>query len=100
MSRSCALKFPPFFLPSHLLVPAAEPLPVHLNLPPPVLIPRHVSHDSVVSTRAQVSYSIAVAEPLSVHVDTYGSGVIPDADILKKIKAAFDFRWVLSRDAW
>jgi len=40
----------------------------------------------------QISYAIGVAEPLSVHVDTYGTGKIPDAEILAKVKAAFDFR--------
>merc|ERR1719183_2422337 len=40
----------------------------------------------------QVSYAIGVAEPLSVFVDTYGTGKIPDKDILEKVKAAFDFR--------
>ena len=32
----------------------------------------------------QVSYAIGVPEPLSVFVDSYGTGTIPDADILKK----------------
>lgn len=40
----------------------------------------------------QVSYSIAVAEPLSVFVDTYGTGKKADADILAMIRKAFDFR--------
>merc|ERR1711966_100811 len=40
----------------------------------------------------QVSYAIGVAEPLSVFVDTYGTGKIPDREILDKVKAAFDFR--------
>merc|ERR1719263_992384 len=40
----------------------------------------------------QVSYAIGVAEPLSLFVDTYGTGKITDAEILKKLKAAFDFR--------
>jgi S-adenosylmethionine synthetase len=40
----------------------------------------------------QVSYAIGVAEPLSVFVDTYGTGKIPDSEILAKVKAAFDFR--------
>ena len=31
-------------------------------------------------------------EPLSVFVDTYGTGKIPDSEILDKVKAAFDFR--------
>jgi S-adenosylmethionine synthetase len=40
----------------------------------------------------QVSYAIGVPEPLSVFVDTYGTGKIPDAEILKIIKENFDFR--------
>jgi S-adenosylmethionine synthetase len=39
-----------------------------------------------------VSYAIGVAQPLSVHVDTYGTGTIPDADILEAILKNFDFR--------
>ena len=41
---------------------------------------------------AQVSYAIGVAEPLSVHVDTYGTGTIPDKEILAKVLDKFDFR--------
>lgn len=44
------------------------------------------------SCLVQVSYSIAVAEPLSVFVDTYGTGKKADADILAMIRKAFDFR--------
>ncbi|KAL6534142.1 S-adenosylmethionine synthase 3 [Orobanche hederae] len=40
----------------------------------------------------QVSYAIGVAEPLSVFVDTYKTGKIPDKDILALIKENFDFR--------
>ena len=40
----------------------------------------------------QVSYAIGVAQPLSVHVDTYGTGKIPDKEILAKVLKAFDFR--------
>jgi len=40
----------------------------------------------------QISYAIGVPEPLSVHVDTYGTGKITDKEILGKVKAAFDFR--------
>lgn len=32
----------------------------------------------------QVSYAIGVPEPLSVFVDTYGTGKIPDSEILTK----------------
>uniref|UniRef100_A0A3Q7EQL9 S-adenosylmethionine synthase n=1 Tax=Solanum lycopersicum TaxID=4081 RepID=A0A3Q7EQL9_SOLLC len=40
----------------------------------------------------QVSYAIGVPEPLSVFVDTYGTGKIPDREILKIVKENFDFR--------
>jgi S-adenosylmethionine synthetase len=40
----------------------------------------------------QVSYAIGVAQPLSVHVDTYGTGTIPDREILAKVMKNFDFR--------
>jgi S-adenosylmethionine synthetase len=40
----------------------------------------------------QVSYAIGVADPLSVFVDSYGTGTIGDAEILEKIKKTFDFR--------
>ncbi|KAL6186142.1 hypothetical protein ACLB2K_037160 [Fragaria x ananassa] len=40
----------------------------------------------------QVSYAIGVAEPLSVFVDSYGTGKIPDKEILKIVKETFDFR--------
>merc|ERR1719333_927532 len=40
----------------------------------------------------QVSYAIGVPEPLSVFVDTYGTGVKNDADILAIVKKNFDFR--------
>jgi len=42
--------------------------------------------------RAQVSYAIGVAQPLSVHVDTYGTGSIPDKQILAAVLKKFDFR--------
>eukprot|EP00243_Klebsormidium_subtile_P003028 TRINITY_DN16164_c0_g1_i1.p1 TRINITY_DN16164_c0_g1~~TRINITY_DN16164_c0_g1_i1.p1 ORF type:complete len:449 (-),score=125.68 TRINITY_DN16164_c0_g1_i1:572-1738(-) len=40
----------------------------------------------------QVSYAIGVPEPLSVYVDTYGTGKYPDAKILEAVKENFDFR--------
>ncbi|KAL5182685.1 S-adenosylmethionine synthase [Glycine soja] len=40
----------------------------------------------------QVSYAIGVPEPLSVFVDTYGTGKIPDKEILNIVKENFDFR--------
>jgi len=40
----------------------------------------------------QVSYAIGLPEPLSVFVDTYGTGTIPDSEILAKVEKNFDFR--------
>ncbi|KAK7277507.1 hypothetical protein RJT34_22521 [Clitoria ternatea] len=40
----------------------------------------------------QVSYAIGVPDPLSVFVDSYKTGKIPDKDILALIKENFDFR--------
>jgi len=40
----------------------------------------------------QVSYSIGVAEPLSVHVDTYGTGKKSDQEILEIVLKNFDLK--------
>jgi S-adenosylmethionine synthetase len=40
----------------------------------------------------QVSYAIGVADPLSVFVDTYGTGAKADAEILEIVKKNFDLR--------
>jgi len=40
----------------------------------------------------QVSYSIGVAKPLSVFVDTYGTGIKTNAEILKIVADNFDLR--------
>merc|ERR1711953_938051 len=40
----------------------------------------------------QVSYAIGVSKPLSLHVETYGSGRVPDAMIKKVIEDNFDLR--------
>lgn len=40
----------------------------------------------------QVSYAIGVPEPLSIFVDSYKTGTIPDSEILELIKENFDFR--------
>lgn len=44
--------------------------------------------------RPQVSYAIGVAEPLSIHVDTYGTAKegVNDKQILAAVKKVFDFR--------
>ena len=40
----------------------------------------------------QVAYAIGVAHPLSVNVETFGTGRIPDAEILNLINEHFDLR--------
>jgi S-adenosylmethionine synthetase len=40
----------------------------------------------------QVAYAIGIAKPVSIHVDTFGTGAIPDADIAKLVQAHFDLR--------
>ncbi len=40
----------------------------------------------------QISYGIGRAQPISVELDTYGSGVRPDSDIADAVRSLFDFR--------
>lgn len=40
----------------------------------------------------QVSYGIGIAEPLSIFVDTYGTGTKPDTEITEIVKKNFDLR--------
>ena len=40
----------------------------------------------------QLSYAIGLAEPLSVLVDTFGTGVLPDDKVASLVREAFDFR--------
>lgn len=40
----------------------------------------------------QVSYGIGLAHPLSVHIDTFGTGKYSDDDLVKVINANFDLR--------
>lgn len=40
----------------------------------------------------QLSYAIGIAEPLSVFITTYGTGVKPDEELLKIIEKNFDLR--------
>jgi len=47
----------------------------------------------------QVSYAIGVAKPLSVFVDSYGTGVKPDSELLRIVQENFDLRpGVIIRD--
>lgn len=56
---------------------------------------RHIAKNVVASKLAkeclvQLAYAIGVVEPVSVHVDTNGTGVIPDAEIEEMIKKEVD----------
>ena len=40
----------------------------------------------------QLAYAIGVAEPVAVHVDTFGTGSVPDSRIAIAVREVFDFR--------
>jgi len=40
----------------------------------------------------QIAYAIGIARPVSVHVDTFGTGVIPDSKIAAIVQEVFDLR--------
>jgi S-adenosylmethionine synthetase len=40
----------------------------------------------------QLAYAIGVAEPVAVHVDSFGTAEIPDARIAEAVREVFDFR--------
>jgi S-adenosylmethionine synthetase len=44
--------------------------------------------------RCEVSlaYAIGVADPLAIHVDTFGTGVVPDDRLAQALRDVFDFR--------
>ena len=56
---------------------------------------RHVAKNIVAAGLAsqaevQLAYAIGVADPVSVLVDTFGTGTIPDAEIVKAVRETFD----------
>ena len=56
---------------------------------------RHIAKNVVAAKLAteclvQVAYAIGVAEPVSIYVNTYGTGVVPDKEISKMIKKEVD----------
>ena len=58
---------------------------------------RHIAKNMVAAGVAdemlvQVAYAIGVARPVSIFVDTYGTGIVPDAEIAHKIEELFDLR--------
>ncbi|GMR13308.1 MAG: methionine adenosyltransferase [Gemmatimonadota bacterium] len=40
----------------------------------------------------QLAYAIGVADPVSIHVDSFGTGALPDEEIAAKVREVFDFR--------
>ena len=40
----------------------------------------------------QIAYAIGVAAPVSVYINTFGTGIIPDSDIQKIVTETIDFR--------
>ncbi len=40
----------------------------------------------------QLAYAIGVARPVSIFIETYGTGVIPDMELTKIVNEMFDFR--------
>ncbi len=40
----------------------------------------------------QIAYAIGVAHPLAVNLDTFGTGVLPDAQLAQAVTEVFDFR--------
>jgi len=47
----------------------------------------------------QVSYAIGVAKPLSIYINSYGTGKVSDAELLKVVEKNFDLRpGVIMRD--
>ena len=56
---------------------------------------RHIAKNIVANEYAkkceiQLAYSIGVAKPVSIFVDTFGTGTISDEEIVKKIEKKFD----------
>jgi S-adenosylmethionine synthetase len=56
---------------------------------------RHVAKNIVAAELAkevlvQIAYAIGVAQPVSVYVDTYGTGAIPDRQLTKVVRDVFD----------
>ena len=51
-----------------------------------------VAADLAEECEVQLSYSIGLAQPVSIQVETFGTGKIPDADITALLEKHFDFR--------
>ena len=58
---------------------------------------RHVAKNVVAAGLAnrcevQIAYAIGVAQPVSINVDTFGTGKVSEEEIAKRVKSVFDLR--------
>jgi S-adenosylmethionine synthetase len=58
---------------------------------------RYVAKNIVAASLAdkveiQVAYAIGMEEPVSIYIDSFGTGVVPDEKILEAVRKVFDFR--------
>ena len=51
-----------------------------------------VASGAAKKAEAQVAYAIGVSEPVSLMVDTFGTGVVDDSEITEAVKRVFDLR--------
>ncbi|MBO4385129.1 MAG: methionine adenosyltransferase [Clostridia bacterium] len=51
-----------------------------------------VAHGYCRRCEIQVAYAIGVARPVSVRIDTFGTGILPDTELEKLVVSSFDFR--------
>ena len=56
---------------------------------------RHIAKNIVANGYAkkceiQLSYAIGVAEPVSIYINTFGTGTINEEEIVKKVREKFD----------
>ncbi|MFD3049008.1 methionine adenosyltransferase domain-containing protein, partial [Streptococcus agalactiae] len=51
-----------------------------------------VAADLAKKVEVQLAYAIGVAQPVSVRVDTFGTGVIAEADLEAAVRQIFDLR--------
>ncbi|MDA1333145.1 MAG: methionine adenosyltransferase domain-containing protein, partial [Bacteroidetes bacterium] len=58
---------------------------------------RHVAKNIIGADLAdevlvQVAYAIGVADPISIHVESYGTGKLPDSRLIDVVQGVFDLR--------
>ncbi|KAL5106514.1 S-adenosylmethionine synthase isoform type-2 [Taenia crassiceps] len=84
-------------VPSTISIHLVASLLVVLNLMLALLGERSLSTrteagELMVGELSQLSYAIGIAEPLAVYVDSYGTGKMPDSELLRIVNENFDLR--------